>query len=394
MSVRLSERVQRVQPSPTMAITALAAELKRSGKPVIGLGAGEPDFDTPSHIKAAAIAAIKEGATKYTAVEGTRELKEAIIAKFRRDNGLEYGLDQILVSSGAKQTCYNLCQALLNDGDEVVIPAPYWVSYPDMVKLAGGLPVVITGLAEKNFKISPERLAAAVNPRTRLLILNSPCNPSGMAYTRRELQALGAVLRQHPQVLIATDDIYELIYWGSEPFCSFATACPDLYERTVTINGVSKCYAMTGWRIGYAGGPAPLIAAMKKIQSQSTSNPCAVSQVAAETALNGDQTCVAQMCSAFKQRHDYVVAALNAVPGFQCRAGAGTFYAFPDVTAAIQARGLADDSELAATLLEQAEVAVVPGVAFGAPGHVRLSFACEMAALEEATARITRVMTG
>jgi aspartate aminotransferase len=392
LNVRLSDRVQRVKPSPTMAITALAAELKASGKPVIGLGAGEPDFDTPTHIKAAAVTAIEKGETKYTAVDGTRELKEAIRAKFQRDNSLTYDLDQILVSSGAKQTCFNVCQALLNDGDEAIIPAPYWVSYPDMVKLAGGEPVIVRADAEQNFKISPAQLAAAITDRSRLFILNSPSNPSGMAYSQAELAALGEVLRAHPHVTIATDDMYELIYWGQDPFCSLVTACPDLYDRTVTINGVSKCYAMTGWRIGYAGGSRSLIGAMKKIQSQSTSNPCTISQAAAAAALNGDQTCVAEMRSAFKDRHDYVVDALNAVPGFACRSGDGTFYAFPDVTQAIAAKGLRDDTELTTLLLEQAEVAVVPGAAFGAPGHVRLSFACSMATLQQAIARIARVM--
>ncbi len=392
MNVRLSDRVQRVKPSPTMAITALAAELKASGKPVIGLGAGEPDFDTPAHIKAAGVTAIENGETKYTAVDGTRQLKEAIRAKFQRDNLLAYDLDQILVSSGAKQTCFNVCQALLNDGDEAIIPAPYWVSYPDMVKLAGAEPVIIRAQAEQNFKIAPEQLAAAITQRSRLFILNSPSNPSGMAYSRAELAALGEVLRAHPQVTIATDDMYELIYWGKHPFCSLVTACPDLYDRTVTINGVSKCYAMTGWRIGYAGGPRTLIGAMKKIQSQSTSNPCTISQAAAAAALNGDQTCVADMRKAFKDRHDYVVDALNAVPGFACQPGDGTFYAFPDVTQAIAAKGLRDDTELTTLLLEEAEVAVVPGAAFGSPGHVRLSFACSMATLQQAMARIAAVM--
>ena len=392
MSVLLSDRVQRVKPSPTMAITALAAELKAAGKPVIGLGAGEPDFDTPAHVKAAAIAAIDAGQTKYTAVDGTREIKEAICAKFERDNALSYGLDQILVSSGAKQTCYNICQALLNPGDEVIIPAPYWVSYPAMAKLAGAEPIIIPAMAEQSFKIAPEQLAAAITERTRLLILNSPSNPSGMAYSRDELVALGEVLLSHPQVYIATDDMYEHIYWGLEPFSSLVTVCPELYERTLTINGVSKCYAMTGWRIGYAGGPAPVIAAMKKIQSQSTSNPCSISQIAATAALTGDQACVAERCLAFKERHDYVVNALNEVTGFRCRAGDGTFYAFPDVTGAMQQKGLHDDTELTALILEEAEVAVVPGTAFGAPGYVRLSFACDLATLKEALDRIAALM--
>jgi aspartate aminotransferase len=287
--ITLSQRVQRVKPSPTLAVTARAAELRAAGKDIIGLGAGEPDFDTPEHIKRAAIRAIQGGATRYTAVDGTPELKTAIINKFQRDNGLAYQPEQILVSCGGKQSFYNLAQALLNTGDEVIIPAPYWVSYPDMVRLADGEPVIIKAGLEQRFKISPEQLDAAVTSRTRLFVLNSPSNPTGVAYSRAELEALAEVLLRHPHVLIATDDMYEHILWADEPFTNIVNACEALYPRTVVLNGVSKAYAMTGWRIGYAGGPAPLIQAMKKIQSQSTSNPASVSQAAATEALNGDQ---------------------------------------------------------------------------------------------------------
>jgi len=371
-----------------MAVTALAAELRAQGRDIIGLGAGEPDFDTPEHIKAAAIAAIAAGQTKYTAVDGTPELKAAVIDKFKRDNGLQYAPDQVLVSSGAKQTCFNLCAAVLNAGDEAIIPAPYWVSYPDMVKLADGEPVIVSADMDGSFKMTPRALAAAITERTRLVFLNSPCNPTGAAYSRAELSALGEVLVQHPGLVIATDDMYEHIYWDQEPFVSLVTACPALYDKTVTINGVSKCYAMTGWRIGYAGGPKQVIQAMKKIQGQSTSNPCSVSQAASVAALTGDQDCVRSMTRAFKERHDFIVDALNDLPGFRCRAGAGTFYAFPDVSAAIERLGLANDAELAELLLNEAEVALVPGSAFGAPGYLRLSFASGLETLKEAVSRI------
>jgi aspartate aminotransferase len=375
-----------------MAVTALAAELRAQGRDVIGLGAGEPDFDTPEHIKAAAIEAIHTGQTKYTAVDGIAELKTAIQSKFLRDNRLDYAANQILVSSGAKQTCFNLCAAVLNAGDEAIIPAPYWVSYPDMVKLADGEPVIVSAGMAEGFKITPRALAAAITERTRLVFLNSPCNPTGAAYTGAELVALGEVLVDHPGIVIGTDDMYEHIYWAPEPFVSLVTACPELYDRTVTINGVSKCYAMTGWRIGYAGGPPEIIQAMKKIQSQSTSNASSISQHASVAALSGDQSCIAEMNVAFKQRHDYVVAALNEIRGFVCLPGAGTFYAFPNVTGAIENKGLADDAALATLLLNEAEVALVPGSAFGAPGYLRLSFACGLDTLREAVGRMQRVL--
>jgi aspartate aminotransferase len=388
----VSRRVQRVKPSPTLAVTARAARLKAEGKDVIGLGAGEPDFDTPAHIAQAGIDAIKSGFTRYTNVEGIDELKDAIIAKFQRDNALTYERAQILVSSGAKQTVYNLCMALLDPGDEAVIPAPYWVSYPDMVLLADGLPVMpLAGFAQ-GYKITPRQLEAAITQKTRLVILNSPCNPTGAAYTRAELKALGEVLLQHPRLVIGTDDMYEKIYWEPEPFCSLVTAVPELYSRTVTINGVSKVYAMTGWRLGYCGGPKEIIAAMATIQGQSTSNASSISQKAATAALNGDQSCVTKMNQAFKERRDFVVRALNSMPGVSCMPGAGTFYAFAEVSRAMAALGCRDDNEFAELLLNDAGVAVVPGSGFGAPGHVRLSFACNMQTLEKALDRIARIL--
>jgi aspartate aminotransferase len=392
VSLQLARRVQRVKPSPTLAVTARAARLKAEGKDVIGLGAGEPDFDTPAHIAQAGIDAIRSGFTRYTHVEGIDELKDAIIAKFARDNGLTYERTQVLVSSGAKQTIYNLCMAVLDAGDEAVIPAPYWVSYPDMVLLADGLPVMpLAGMAQ-GYKITPRQLAAAITPKTRLVLLNSPCNPTGAAYTRAELRALGEVLLEHPRIIIGTDDMYEKIYWEPEPFTSLANAVPELYGRTVTINGVSKAYAMTGWRLGYCGGPKEIIAAMSTIQGQSTSNASSISQKAAVAALNGDQACVARMNAAFKERRDFVVRALNSLPGVSCLPGAGTFYAFADVTRAMAALACRDDAEFAELLLNEAGVAVVPGSGFGAPGHMRLSFACSLATLEQALDRIARVL--
>jgi aspartate aminotransferase len=375
-----------------LAVTARAAKLKAEGKDIIGLGAGEPDFDTPLHIQDAGVDAIRKGITRYTAVDGTAELKEAIIAKFKRDNDLTYERSQILVSSGAKQTCYNLCAALLDAGDECVIPAPYWVSYPDMVLLADGIPVSVYGGADQGYKITPAQLAAAITPRTKMLFLNSPSNPTGAAYSRAELQGLGAVLDKHPQIIIASDEMYEHIYWAAEPFFSFAQANPQLYERTVTINGVSKAYAMTGWRIGYCGGPKDLVAAMATIQGQSTSNASSISQRAATVGLNSDQSCVATMNKAFKERHDFVVAGLNAIPGISCRNGAGTFYAFADISRAMQTLGVKDDAAFAEYLLVEAGVAVVPGSGFGAPGHMRISFACSMDMLADALRRIERVL--
>mgnify|MGYP005842892791 CR=1 FL=1 len=392
--MQLSARVTRIKPSPTMAMTARAARLKAEGRDILSMSAGEPDFDTPPHVAEAGVAAIRGGHTRYTDVGGTPELKDAIIAKFRRDNGLEYSREQILVSNGAKQTIYNLAMALLDPGDEVLIPAPYWVSYPDIALLADATPVVIEAGADRGYKITPAQLDAAITPRSRLMLLNSPCNPTGAAYSRAELEALGEVLARHPRIVIGTDDIYEHIWWGPEPFCSFATACPRLFDRTVTINGVSKSYAMTGWRIGYCGGPAPLVKAMATIQGQSTSGASSISQKAAAAALAGDQACVAEMNAAYKRRHDVLVAGLDALPGVSCRPGWGTFYAFADVTAAIRTRGFADDVAFADWLLEAEGLAGVPGSGFGAPGHLRLSFACSMATVEETLTRLSRALAG
>jgi len=389
LDIKLANRIKRVKPSQTLAITARAAELRAQGKDIIGLGAGEPDFDTPEHIKQAAIDAINRGFTKYTAVDGTKELKQAIISKFRRENRLEYTPEQVLVSCGGKQSFYNLAQALLNPGDEVIIPAPYWVSYPDMVLLAEGEPVIVHAGMDTGFCITPRQLEAAITPRTRLFVINSPSNPTGRAYTRAELAELGEVLRKHPQVLIATDDMYEHIIWSGEPFTNILNVCPDLYERTIVLNGVSKAYSMTGWRIGYAGGPAQLIAAMKKVQSQSTSNPTSISQVAAQAALDGDQGCITTMLTAFKARHDFVYASLNALEGVECLASQGTFYSFPGFQGVIERLpGIHDDVELAEYFIDKAGVALVPGSAFGAPGHLRLSFATSMENLQNALARI------
>jgi aspartate aminotransferase len=393
VTLSVSRRVQRVKPSPTLAVTARAARLKAEGKDVIGLGAGEPDFDTPAHVAQAGIDAIKTGFTRYTNVDGVNELKDAIIAKFERDNGIKYERPQILISSGAKQTIYNLCMAVLDPGDEAIIPAPYWVSYPDMVLLADGLPVTPFAGAAQGYKITPRQLAAAITPKTRLVLLNSPCNPTGAAYTKAELRALGDVLLQHPRVLIGTDDMYEKIYWAPEPFSSLLTVVPELYSRTVTINGCSKAYAMTGWRLGYCGGPKEIINAMSTIQGQSTSNASSISQKAAIAALNGDQECVAKMNEAFKARHDFIVAGLNSLPGVSCVPAAGTFYAFADVSKAMAANGCRDDNEFAELLLSEGGVAVVPGSGFGAPGHMRLSFACSMQTLEKALERMRTVLT-
>ncbi len=393
MNIRLSDRVQSIKPSPTLAVTARAAAMRAAGKDIVGLGAGEPDFDTPEHIKQAAIQAIQAGFTKYTAVEGTPSLRKAVAAKFKRENGLEYDPKQILISCGGKQSFYNLAQALLNPGDEAIIPAPYWVSYPDMVLLAGAKPVIIDAPQSQKFKITPDQLEAAITAQTRLFVINSPSNPTGMAYDADELKALSDVLRKHPDIVIATDDMYEHIVWKSGSFVNLLNVCPDLYDRTMVLNGVSKAYSMTGWRIGYAAGPLKLIEAMGNIQSQSTSNPTSISQVAAETALNGDQSFIGEMVKAFKARHDYVVRELNAIPGIDCLETDGTFYVLPNVQGAIERlSGVSDDLGLAEYLIEQGGVAVVPGSAFGAPGHMRLSIATSMANLEKALARLKQAL--
>ncbi|OAI17114.1 MULTISPECIES: pyridoxal phosphate-dependent aminotransferase [Methylomonas] len=393
MSITLSDRVKAVKPSPTLAITARAAAMRAAGKDIIGLGAGEPDFDTPEHIKTAGINAINSGFTKYTAVDGTAGLKKAVIAKFKRDNGLDYEPKQILVSCGGKQSFYNLAQALLNSGDEVIIPAPYWVSYPDMVLLADGVPVIVEAGQSQGFKITPAQLRAAITAKTRLLVINSPSNPTGAAYSLDELKALGDVLVDFPDVLIATDDMYEHILWNNGEFVNILNAHPGFYDRTIVLNGVSKAYSMTGWRIGYCAGPADLIDAMCIIQSQSTSNPTSISQVAAEAALNGDQGCIDAMMVEFKKRHDFVVAELNTIDGIECLATDGTFYVFPNVDKLIaRLDGINDDLEFAEYLIEKAGVALVPGSAFGCPGHIRISIATSMANLENALARIKQAV--
>ena len=397
--MELSKRVQAIKPSPTLAVTARASKLKAEGKDIIGLGAGEPDFDTPQHIKDAAIAAINNGFTKYTAVGGTPSLKQAIVAKFKRDNGLDYSAKQILVSCGGKQSFFNLALALINPGDEVIIPAPYWVSYPDIVLIAEGKPIIVQAGIEQDFKMSAAQLAAAITTKTKIVVINSPSNPSGAVYSLEELQALGEVLRKYPQVLIATDDMYEHIALSDEKFVNILNACPDLYSRTMVLNGVSKSYAMTGWRIGYAAGPEHIITAMENVQSQSTSNPTSISQVAAEAALNGDQGCIAPMLKAFRERHLFIVDALNKIPGVKCITSGGAFYAFPDVRpviAALHQKRIikeATDVALSEYLLEQAGVAIVPGSAFGSEGYIRLSFATSMENLKNAISRISEAFS-
>jgi len=394
--LELSSRVQAIKPSPTLAVTARAAKLKAEGKDIIGLGAGEPDFDTPQHIKDAAIGAINKGFTKYTAVGGTPSLKAAVIAKFKRDNGLDYTPKQILVSCGGKQSFFNLALAYINPGDEVIIPAPYWVSYPDIVIIAEGKPVIVEAGIEQGFKMTAAQLEAAITPKTKMVVINSPSNPSGAVYTQQDLLALGEVLRKHPSILIATDDMYEHVALTDAKFVNILNSCPDLYPRTMVLNGVSKAYSMTGWRIGYAAGPENIITAMENVQSQSTSNPTSISQVAAEAALNGDQGCITPMVKAFRERHVYVVNELNKIPGVKCIMAGGAFYAFPDAREAIaklHQRGTikaATDIALSEYLLEHAGVAVVPGSAFGSEGYMRLSFATSIGNLQNALARIAK----
>ncbi|ADL56176.1 pyridoxal phosphate-dependent aminotransferase [Gallionella capsiferriformans] len=395
----LSKRVQAIKPSPTLAVTARAAKLKAEGRDIIALGTGEPDFDTPQHIKDAAIKAINAGFTKYTAVGGTPSLKAAIIAKLKRDNNLDYTAKQILVSCGGKQSFFNLALAVIDPGDEVIIPAPYWVSYPDIIIIAEGKPVIVHTDITQGFKLTPAQLEAAITPKTRMLVINSPSNPSGAVYTLDDLKALGEVLRQHPNIMIATDDMYEHIALADEKFVNILDACPDLYSRTMVLNGVSKAYAMTGWRIGYAAGAEAIITAMENVQSQSTSNPTSISQVAAEAALNGDQNCLAPMIKAFRERHVFVVNELNTIPGVSCLMAGGAFYAFPDARVAIAnlfKKGIITaptDIALSEYLLVEAGVAVVPGSAFGSEGYIRLSFATSMDNLVEALKRIKKALS-
>jgi aspartate aminotransferase len=393
MNIQLSNRVNAVKPSPTLAITARAAKMRAEGHDIIGLGAGEPDFDTPDFIKQAAIDAINKGFTKYTAVDGIAPLKKAIIDKFKNDNGLEYNAKQILVSCGGKQSSFNLTQALLNSGDEVIIPAPYWVSYPDMVLLADGVPVIIETTQAQNFKISPEQLRAAITEKTQLIFINSPSNPSGAAYSLDELKALGNVLADFPNIIIATDDMYEHILWEQNTFVNILNAHPEFYDRTVVMNGVSKAYSMTGWRIGYAAGNEKLIEAMCTIQSQSTSNPTSISQYAAVAALTGDQSFIQEMCIEFKKRHDFVVAELNTIDGVECSPTDGTFYVFPNIEKLLERlNGIDDDLAFSDYLIEKAGVALVPGSAFGTAGHIRLSIATSMDNLKTALERIKQAI--
>ncbi len=394
MDVKPSQRANSIKPSPTLAVSAKAGQLRAEGRDIIGLGAGEPDFDTPEHIKDAAIKALGEGFTKYTPVGGTAGLIQAIIQKFKKENRLKYTADQILVSCGCKHSMYNLMQALLNPGDEVIIPAPYWVSYPDMAKLASAETVIIKTNTESNLKITPEQLQAAITHKTKLLILNSPSNPTGVCYTLDELAALGKVLVNHPDIIIATDDIYEHILWGQESFQNIVNVCPELYDRTVVLNGVSKAYSMTGWRIGYVGGPVSLVSAMKKIQSQSTSNPTSIAQVAAQAALEGDQSYITTSNKIFKERHDFVYDQLNKISGIECHASEGTFYVFPNFQGVIdRMENINNDIELAEHLLEQGEIAMVPGSAFGAPGYMRISFATSMENLQKAMERLEKTLS-
>ena len=394
LDFKLSQRAKNLKPSPTLAVTARAAALKAAGKDIIGLGAGEPDFDTPDFIKTAANKAIEQGLTKYTAVDGTVELKQAIINKLKRDNQQDYNLEQILVSCGGKHSFYNLTQALLDKGDEVIVPAPYWVSYPPMVELTEATPVIIEASAAQGFKISPEQLSNAITEKTRMLIINSPSNPTGAVYSEVELRALADVLKNHPNILVVSDDIYEAIVWNVKPYCNILSVAPELYDQTMILNGVSKAYSMTGWRIGYAAGPASIIKAMKTIQSQSTSNPASISQAAAACALDSDQSCIHTMLDAFIERHNKVHPLMDALPGVSCNPAQGAFYLFPDFSKAIAATdGVNNDIEMGEYLLEHAGVALVPGSAFGSPGFMRLSFATSMENLEEALKRLKKTLS-
>ena len=388
-----STALGRISPSPTLAITSRVLELKRQGVDVIGLGAGEPDFDTPDFVKDAAIQAIRDGRTKYTNVDGTMELKEAIVAKFARDNALTYTPDQVTVNVGGKHTLFNAIVATVDAGDEVVIPAPYWVSYPDVVQFAGGTPVFAVAGPEQGYKLSPEALEAAITPRTKWVILNSPSNPTGAAYSVDELKALGAVLARHPQVWVFADDMYEHILYDDFQFATIAEACPELYERTLTVNGCSKAYAMTGWRIGYAAGAPWLIKAIAKLQSQSTSNPCSIAQAAAVAALNGPQGFLKERAAVFQGRRDLVVSMLNQINGMHCPRPEGAFYVYPTFAELIGkttpgGRTIGTDEDFVAYLLDEAKVAVVQGAAFGLSPAMRISYATSDALLQEACERI------
>ena len=395
----LSATLDRVKPSPTIAVTTKAAELKAAGRDVIGLGAGEPDFDTPQNIKDAAVVAIALGKTKYTAVDGIPELKQAIVDKFKRDNDLTYSTAQVSVGTGGKQVLYNALMATLNDGDEVIVPAPYWVSYPDMVLLAGGTPVTVECGIESSFKMTPEQLEAAITPKTKWLIFNSPSNPTGAGYARDELKALTDVLMRHPHVWVMTDDMYEHLAYDDFVFCTPAQVEPGLYDRTLTVNGVSKAYSMTGWRIGYAAGPEHLIKAMRKVQSQSTSNPCSISQHAAVEALNGPQDFLGPNNDIFVRRRNLVVEMLNAIDGMECPVPEGAFYVYPSIKGLIGKKTssgtvIENDEVFATALLEETGVAVVFGAAFGVSPNFRVSYATSDEALKEACTRIQTFCAG
>lgn len=390
---KTSAALGRIQPSATLAMTGRVIELKRQGVDVIGLSAGEPDFDTPDFVKEAAIAAIRAGQTKYTDVDGTAEVKEAVAEKFRRDNGLTYARSQISVNSGGKHTLFNALLATVDAGDEVIIPAPYWVSYPDIVNFAGGTPVFIEGPVSQGYKITPEQLDAAITPRTKWVMLNSPSNPSGAAYSADELKALGEVIARHSHVLVMTDDMYEHVWYASTPFATVAQVCPDLYDRTLTVNGCSKAFSMTGWRIGFAGGPEWIIKAMAKLQSQSTSNPCSISQAAAAAALTGDQGFLEERNLAFRKRRDMVVAMLNDAPGLDCPTPEGAFYVYPDASGVIgkttpKGQKIATDADLITYFLDEAQVAAVHGSAFGLSPAFRVSYATSEEVLKKACTRI------
>jgi aspartate aminotransferase len=390
---RLSAALGRIAPSATLAMSGRVIDLKSQGIDVIGLSAGEPDFDTPEFVKDAAIQAIRDGMTKYTAVDGIAPLKQAIIAKFKRDNGIEYSPKQVTVNSGGKHTLFNALVATIDKDDEVIIPAPYWVSYPDIVQFAGGTPVIVMATAAQNYKITPEQLEAAITPKTRWLILNSPSNPTGAAYDADELKELGEVLLRHPQVLLLSDDMYEHIWYAQSPFATMLQVCPELYDRTLTMNGASKAYAMTGWRIGYAGGPAWLIKAMADLQSQSTSNPCSISQYAVLAALNGPQDFLRERNIAFRERRDLVVAMLNDAPGLSCPTPEGAFYVYPDATGVMgkttpKGKKIETDADLIDYFLDDYRVAAVHGGAFGLSPGFRISYATSSDILKEACTRI------
>ena len=391
MSTILSSRVQKIQPSATIAVSDKAKQLKAQGVQIVSMGSGEPDFDTPVNIQKAATRAIGAGETRYTPVDGTPQLKKAICEKFKRENALDYAVNEVLDSSGGKQVFYNLCQTILSKGDEVIIPSPYWVSYPDMTILADATPVFIEAGLNQEFKITAEQLESSINANTKLFVLNSPSNPTGSVYTKSEIESLSSVLEKHPHVHIISDDIYEHIRWEDDEFVNIVMACPNLKDRTIILNGVSKAYAMTGWRIGYAAGPENIIKAMKKIQGQSTSNPSSISQAAALEAISGDQSFINMMVEAFERRHNFLVENLNAIDGIECPRSRGAFYSFPRVQGLIDRLGLKDDVEFSTYCLDKISLALVPGSAFGAPGHVRLSFATSMDNLKLAIDRLSNI---